>query len=137
MEKRCKTTEASLNEKLIKLEATEQQRTESDDKVTRLMAELETANATLSEAEQQVAKLTRTEGSNATAIADLKQSLEDETRAKLALQTRLRETEAERETAKDALDEEEQSKQALEKHVQMLQQQVRLLTLSCFIIESV
>lgn len=96
--------------------------------MAKLLAEMEVVTKANEAAEVELAKLSRSETSNATIIADLKQNLEDETRAKLALQTRLRQAEAEREAAKDSFDEAEQNKQALEKHAQTLQLQVR----SCF-----
>lgn len=66
----------------------------------------------------------------AAALTELKQALEDETRAKLTIQTRRRQTESKREVAKGASDEEEQNKQTPEKHVQMMQQQVRMRYIS-------
>ncbi|KAM7532769.1 hypothetical protein Aperf_G00000129579 [Anoplocephala perfoliata] len=124
MEKKRRTIEQKLNDKFMKLEESERQRTDLEDRLTKLAAELETANKALGTSEAELAKLSRSDANNTTAIAELRQNLEDETRAKLALQTRLRQAESEREVAKDALDVEEQNKQALEKHVTLLQQQM-------------
>ena len=126
MEKKRRTIEQKLNDKFVKLEESERQRTDLEERLAKMMTELETANKALESSEAELSKLARSDANNASKIADLKQNLEDETRAKLALQTRLRQAESERELAKDNLDEEERNKQALEKHVQMLQQQVRL-----------
>lgn len=125
-EKKRRAIEQKLNDKYMKLEESERQRVDIEERFSKTQAELEAANKALETSEAELAKLSRSDANNATTIAELKQSLEDETRAKLALQTRLRQAESEREVAKDALDEEEQNKQALEKHVQMLQQQVCL-----------
>ena len=124
MEKKRRTIEQKLNDKFVKLEESERQRTDLEERLAKMMTELETANKALESSEAELSKLARSDANNASKIADLKQNLEDETRAKLALQTRLRQAESERELAKDNLDEEERNKQALEKHVQMLQQQV-------------
>lgn len=124
MEKKRRAVEQKLNDKFMKLEESERQRVDIEERFSKMQAELEAANKALETSEAELAKLSRSDANNAATIAELKQSLEDETRAKLALQTRLRQAESEREAAKDALDEEEQNKQALEKHVQMLQQQV-------------
>lgn len=124
MEKKRRATEQKLNDKFMKLEESERLRTDLEERLNKLTAELEAANKALGTSEAELAKLSRSDANNATAIAELRQNLEDETRAKLALQTRLRQAESEREVAKDALDVEEQNKQALEKHVSLLQQQV-------------
>ncbi|KAL5967023.1 Myosin-11 [Taenia solium] len=123
-EKKRRAVEQKLNDKFMKLEESERQRVDIEERFSKMQAELEVANKALETSEAELAKLSRSDANNAATIAELKQSLEDETRAKLALQTRLRQAESEREAAKDALDEEEQNKQALEKHVQMLQQQM-------------
>ncbi|VDL58667.1 unnamed protein product [Hymenolepis diminuta] len=124
MEKKRRATEQKLNDKFMKLEESERIRTELEEKFNKLTAELESANKALETSEAELSKLSRSDANNATTIAELRQNLEDETHAKLALQTRLRQAESEKEVAKDALDEEEQNKQALEKHVFLLQQQM-------------
>nr|CDS26132.2 myosin heavy chain non muscle [Hymenolepis microstoma] len=124
MEKKRRATEQKLNDKFMKLEESERIRAELEERLHKLTAELEGANKALEASEAELSKLARSDANSTTIIAELKQNLEDETRAKLALQTRLRQAESEREAAKDALDEEEQNKQALEKHVFLLQQQM-------------
>lgn len=124
MEKKRRATEQKLNDKFMKLEESERIRAELEERLHKLTAELEGANKALETSEAELSKLVRSDANSTTIIAELKQNLEDETRAKLALQTRLRQAESEREVAKDALDEEEQNKQALEKHVFLLQQQM-------------
>lgn len=123
-EKKRRAIEQKLNDKFMKLEESERQRADIEERFSKAQAELEAANKALETSEAELTKLSHLDANNVATIAELKQSLEDETRAKLALQTRLRQAESEREVAKDALDEEEQNKQALEKHVQMLQQQM-------------
>lgn len=116
-----------MNDKFMKLEESERLRTELEERFNKMTAELESANKALETSEAELSKLSRSDANNASVIAELRQNLEDETRAKLALQTRLRQAESEREVAKDAFDEEERNKQALEKHVLTLQQQVNVL----------
>ncbi|KER24305.1 hypothetical protein T265_07991 [Opisthorchis viverrini] len=125
LDKRRRQGEQQLNEVQIRLQDLEIQRNDFDNRLTKALADLEAANSTVEELE---AKLTRVSRSESAAVAELNEvrvRLDDETKAKLSLQSQVRQLEDEREGAKDALEAEEQVKAALEKHVHTLQQQMQ------------
>ncbi|OON14868.1 myosin head [Opisthorchis viverrini] len=125
LDKRRRQGEQQLNEVQIRLQDLEIQRNDFDNRLTKALTDLEAANNTVEELE---AKLTRVSRSESAAVAELNEvrvRLDDETKAKLSLQSQVRQLEDEREGAKDALEAEEQVKAALEKHVHTLQQQMQ------------
>ncbi|GAA54503.1 myosin heavy chain [Clonorchis sinensis] len=125
LDKRRRQGEQQLNEVQIRLQDLEIQRNDFDNRLTKALADLEAANSTVEELEAKLTRVARSESAAVTELNEVRVRLDDETKAKLSLQSQVRQLEDEREVAKDALEAEEQVKAALEKHVHTLQQQMQ------------
>lgn len=64
---------------------------------------------------------------NSTGVFALQELLQEETRLKLSLSTKLKQMEDEKNAFKEQLEEEEEAKRNLEKQISILQQQVQSL----------
>lgn len=64
---------------------------------------------------------------NSTGVFALQELLQEETRLKLSLSTKLKQMEDEKNSFKEQLEEEEETKRNLEKQISILQQQVQSL----------
>lgn len=87
-------------------------------------AELDSVSAQLEELESKASAATKQAAVLESQLAESQDLLQEETRQKLAINSRLRQIESEKETLQDQLDEEEEVKKNLEKQVSVLTVQV-------------
>ena len=86
--------------------------------------ELEGASTQFEEADSKVAHLSKNVTSLESQLADAQDMLQEETRQKLAVQSRLRQSDDKVETMQDQLEEEEEARKSQEQKVNQLTQQV-------------
>ena len=82
------------------------------------------ANSQLEQVDTKAIQLSQKVSSLEAQLADSQDISQEETRQKLALQSRLRQAEDEKESAMERLEEEEEAKKGLERQVQDLNQKV-------------
>ncbi|XP_048482955.1 myosin heavy chain, non-muscle isoform X3 [Plutella xylostella] len=123
-ERRRKQAEAQLAEIAAKLHEIERSKVEIQEKCVRLQSEAETALQQLEQAELKASAAGKQAGTIGAQLTEAQALLEEETKQKLALQTKLRNVEQQLEQAKDQLDEEEEAKANFEKQVVALTLQV-------------
>uniref|UniRef100_A0A8C9P0K0 Myosin heavy chain 11 n=1 Tax=Spermophilus dauricus TaxID=99837 RepID=A0A8C9P0K0_SPEDA len=95
-------------------------RSELNDKAHKLQNEVESVTSMLNEAEGKAIKLAKDVASLGSQLQDTQELLQEETRQKLSVSTKLRQLEGERDSLQDQLDEEMEAKQNLERHISTL-----------------
>ncbi|MFT7797773.1 myosin-9-like isoform X2 [Arapaima gigas] len=123
-EHRRKKAEAQLQELQVKYADSEKQRIELAERVTKLQTELENSNSLLSEVESKSIKAVKDCSNVESQLQDVQEVLQEETRQKLSLSTRLRQLEDEQNSLREQLEEEEEGKRNAEKQVVALQTQL-------------
>ncbi|XP_026333003.1 myosin heavy chain, non-muscle isoform X2 [Hyposmocoma kahamanoa] len=123
-ERRRKQAEAQLADLAAKLAEVERARAEIQEKCVRLQSEAEQALQQLEQADLKASAAVKQAAAAGAQHAEAQALLEEETKQKLALQTKLRNVEQQLEQARDQLDEEEEVKRNLEKQVVAMTQQV-------------
>ncbi|XP_053607431.1 myosin heavy chain, non-muscle isoform X3 [Plodia interpunctella] len=123
-ERRRKQAEATLADLAAKLQEVDRARSEIQEKCVRLQSEAEQALAQLEQAELKASAASKMAAAAGAQHAELQALLDEETKLKLALQTRLRNVEQQLDQAREQLDDEEEAKRNLEKQVAALTQQV-------------
>lgn len=76
------------------------------------------------EAESRASHATKIASTIESQLAEAQESLQEETKQKLALNSRLRQVESDRDSFQDQLEEEEEAKKSFEKQIYTLSQQV-------------
>ncbi|KAL6455775.1 hypothetical protein MHYP_G00356260 [Metynnis hypsauchen] len=123
-EQRRKKAEAQLQELQLKHGESERQKKELGDKVAKMQVEMDGLSSTLSEVESKSIKAAKDHSSVESQLQDAQGSLQEETRQKLALNTRLRQLEEEQNRLKEQLEEEEEGKKSVEKQLGSAQAQL-------------
>ncbi|KAL7825777.1 hypothetical protein SRHO_G00335150 [Serrasalmus rhombeus] len=123
-EHRRKKAEAQLQELQLKQAESERQKKELSDKVAKMQVEMDGLSSTLSDVESKSIKAAKDHSSVESQLQDIQGSLQEETRQKLALNTRLRQLEEEQNRLKEQLEEEEESKKSTEKQLSATQAQL-------------
>ncbi|KAL7890987.1 hypothetical protein AOLI_G00004630 [Acnodon oligacanthus] len=123
-EHRRKKAEAQLQELQLKHAESERQKKEFSDKVAKMQVEMDSLSSALSEVESKSIKAAKDHSSVESQLQDAQGSLQEETRQKLALNTRLRQLEEEQNRLKEQLEEEEESKKSIEKQFSSAQAQL-------------
>lgn len=123
-ERKRKQAEATLSEITLKMAELERVKSDQGDKVSKFQAEIESMSTQLEQSDIKVIQLGQKTASLESQLADAQELTQDETRAKLALQAKLRLESEEKEALKDRLEEEEEAKKTLEKQVADLQQKI-------------
>uniref|UniRef100_A0A8C2J9B2 Myosin, heavy chain 9a, non-muscle n=1 Tax=Cyprinus carpio TaxID=7962 RepID=A0A8C2J9B2_CYPCA len=125
-EHRRKKAESQLQELQVKHGESERQKQELADKVSKMQVELETVQSTLSKVESKSIKATKDCSTVESQLKDTQALLEEETRQKLALSTRVRQLEDEQNNLKEMLEEEEEGKKNFEKQLHTAQAQKKV-----------
>lgn len=120
-ERKRKQQESLIQELSIKLSDVERNRNDLGDRAMKLQTELETVTGQLEDLESKAGQAIKSTNALEAQLAETQDVLQEETRHKLALSTKLRQLEAERVGLQEQLEEEEEGKKQLEK--QMLQYQ--------------
>nr|XP_018907941.1 PREDICTED: myosin heavy chain, non-muscle isoform X2 [Bemisia tabaci] len=123
-ERKRKQAETALSEIQSKLIEAERSRTELSERLQKLNSESESIVNQLEEAELRASTAIKNAGLMETQLAEAQVLLEEETKQKLALSSRLRQVESEKESLQEQLEEEEEAKKNLEKQVVALSLQV-------------
>uniref|UniRef100_A0A8C4ZJD4 Myosin-9 n=1 Tax=Gadus morhua TaxID=8049 RepID=A0A8C4ZJD4_GADMO len=125
-ESRRKKAESQLQELLVKHGESERQRTELAEKMTKMQVSVPSRGVVslLSAAESNGIKASKDCSFVESTLADTQELLQEETRQKLAVNTRLRQLEDEQHNLREMLEEEEESKRSVEKQVATLQTQL-------------
>merc|ERR1711868_309447 len=103
------------NELQLKLQESEKICSDNADKVSKLVTELDLMSTSLSEAESKKGHAVKTTEALESQLGEANALLEEETRQKLALNSKLRNLEQAKEAMSEQLEEEEESKRQLEK----------------------
>ncbi|XP_022530909.1 myosin-9a [Astyanax mexicanus] len=123
-EHRRKKAETLLQELQLKHAESERQRKELSEKVTKMQLEFDTLSNTLTEVESKSIKVAKDSSAVESQLQDTQGLLQEETRQKLALNSRLRQLEDEQNRLKEQLEEEEESKKSVEKQLSSAQAQL-------------
>ncbi|XP_011332661.1 myosin heavy chain, non-muscle isoform X2 [Ooceraea biroi] len=123
-DRRRKQAEQQLAEINAKLAEVERNKQELAEKVTKLQLEAESVMQQLETAELKASAALKASATCESQFTELQQQLEEETRQKLALNSKLRALESERDSLHDQLEEEEEAKRALDKQVLSLNVQL-------------
>merc|ERR1719340_76279 len=107
--------EMQANELQLKLQESEKICSDNADKVSKLVTELDLMSTALSEAESKKGHAVKTTEALESQLGEANALLEEETRQKLALNSKLRNLEQAKEAMSEQLEEEEESKRQLEK----------------------
>ncbi|XP_052268175.1 myosin-10-like [Dreissena polymorpha] len=121
-ERKRKQAEQTLAELNIKLAEIDRVKAEQTEKASKATTELETLTSQLEAADTKNIQLGQKVSTLEAQLADSQELVEEETRGKLAAQSKLRQEADEKEALKERLDEEEETRHALEKQIQDLQQ---------------
>ncbi|KAI5723847.1 hypothetical protein M8J76_011739 [Diaphorina citri] len=117
LERRRKQAEAQLSEAQSKMVEFERIRIELTEKVTKLTTEVETISQQLVEADLRASSATKASGTMESQLTEFQTLLEEETKLKLSLQSKLRQVETERDALQETIEEEEEAKKNLEKQI--------------------
>uniref|UniRef100_A0A6M2DP06 Putative myosin class v heavy chain n=1 Tax=Xenopsylla cheopis TaxID=163159 RepID=A0A6M2DP06_XENCH len=123
-DRRRKQAESQLLELQAKLGEVERVKQELQDKAHKLQQEADNAAQQLEEAELRAAAAIKNSGTMESQLNESQAQLEDETRQKLSLSSRLRQLESEKETLHEQIEEEEEIKKNYEKQIAALTQQL-------------
>lgn len=116
-ERRRKQAESSLAEIQAKLAESERARAELADRVTKLLNESESISNQLEQAELKASAAVKSAATMESQLTETQTLLEEETRQKLTLSSKLRQLESEKEALQELVDEEEEAKKGMEKQV--------------------
>lgn len=95
---------------------------------------MESLNSLLAESESKASKATTSSNSLMGQLTEIQENLNEETRQKLDLNSKLRAMEAEKDQIQEQLEEEEQAKSNAMRQVSTLQMQVRITSFSLYIV---
>ncbi|KAK9707856.1 Myosin head (motor domain) [Popillia japonica] len=123
-DRRRKQAESQLAEVQAKLVEVDRSRAELQEKAAKLQQETENISQQLEEAELKASAAMKSQATLESQFAEAQAALEEETKLKLALSSKLRQLEADKEALKDQVDEEEEAKRNLEKQVSVLNVQL-------------
>merc|ERR550534_2696158 len=123
-ERKRKQLESQFSELQSRLAEAERGRGEGSERLVRLQAEIDSLSVQLVEAESKLTVALKSQTSIEQQLAEVQALLEEETRQKLALSSRLRQADSERESLVNQLEDEEESKRQLEKQITILSVQV-------------
>uniref|UniRef100_A0A672TE49 Myosin-9-like n=1 Tax=Sinocyclocheilus grahami TaxID=75366 RepID=A0A672TE49_SINGR len=123
-EHRRKKAESQLQELQVKHGESERQKQELADKVSKMQVLKLKGSCTLSKVESKSVKAAKDCSTVESQLKDTQALLEEETRQKLALSTRVRQLEDEQNNMKEMLEEEEEGKKNFEKQLHTAQAQV-------------
>ncbi|KFD61976.1 hypothetical protein M514_05674 [Trichuris suis] len=123
-DKRRKAAEAQLSEMSARFADMEKSKNESHEAIAKYQVECESAQKIAEEAEQKLSVIAKSQSTLEKQLVELQESLQDETRLKLGLQTKLRQLESDFASVRDQKEELEEAKQNSQKHVQLLQTQL-------------
>ncbi|KAF6200920.1 hypothetical protein GE061_005367 [Apolygus lucorum] len=123
-ERKRKQAESSLQELSSRLLEMERSKAEIQERAQKLAAEAESVNQQLEAAELKASAALKASGTLETQLQEAQVLLEEETRQKLSLTTKLKGLESERDALKEQLYEEDEGRKNLEKQMAILNQQV-------------
>ncbi|XP_043216625.1 myosin heavy chain, non-muscle-like isoform X2 [Amphibalanus amphitrite] len=123
-ERKRKQQESQLSELTVKLQESDRTRQELQEKVARSQNEVESLSTQLEQIETKATQSAKSSTTLEANLAEAQALLEEETRQKLALNSRLRTAEEQRGQLQDQLEEEEEAKQQLEKQLGQAQTQL-------------
>ena len=123
-EKKNKSLESQLNEANSVKASQDESITKLESSCNKLQKECDQLNSQLEEIESKAANTERAKQTAEAALADTQDQLAQETRSKLQLQTKLREASDEANRIQEQLDDEEEEKLAVQKHLSQVQVQV-------------
>lgn len=119
-ERRRKQLESQFSELQARLAEAERGRGEGSERLVRLQTEIETITVQLVDAESKLTIAIKSQTTIEQQLIEVQALLEEETRQKLALSSRLRQADSERESLQNQLEDEEESKRQLEKQISSL-----------------
>ncbi|XP_049817618.1 myosin heavy chain, non-muscle isoform X2 [Aethina tumida] len=123
-ERRRKQAESQLSELQAKLAEVERVKNELQEKTTKLQQEAESVAQQLEEAELKASTALKNQATAESQFNETQAALEEETRQKLALSSKLRQLESDKETLQEQIEEEEEAKKNLEKQLATLNVQL-------------
>ncbi|KAM9112900.1 LOW QUALITY PROTEIN: myosin-10-like [Pangshura tecta] len=123
-DQRRKKLEGQVQELQIRASEAEQAKAELADRVAKLQTELDSVSGALGTTESKMTKLAKELATAESHLQDAQELLQEETRQKLALGSRVRQLEEEKGAMLEQLEEEEAVKANLNRQTQALQQQV-------------
>ncbi|KAG9510218.1 Myosin heavy chain, non-muscle, partial [Fragariocoptes setiger] len=124
MERRRKQMEIAVQELSTKYAESERQRLEIEDKLAKACCELEFATQQLEESDKRASVAGKSSATLEAQLMEVQEVLQEETKQKLALSSRLRQLESEKEALHEQYEESEENRQALEKQIIALNQQL-------------
>jgi len=119
-ERKRKQLESQFSELQSRLAEAERGRGEGSERLVRLQTEIDSLSVQLVDAESKLTVAVKSQTSIEQQLAEVQALLEEETRQKLALSSRLRQADSERESLVNQLEDEEESKRQLEKQITIL-----------------
>ncbi|XP_065659055.1 myosin-10 [Hydra vulgaris] len=123
-DRKAKNFEAQLSEANAIRMGQEEMISKLDGQCAKLTKECDSLNQQIDEVESKAANLERAKQAAETSLSDLQDALHEETRQKLALQTKVREAEDEANRLQEQLEEEEDEKKAVQKTLTQVQLQL-------------
>ncbi|XP_067128041.1 LOW QUALITY PROTEIN: myosin heavy chain, non-muscle-like [Centruroides vittatus] len=126
-DRKRKQLETQVQELMVKLGESDRSKSEILERAQKLQVELEAVNNQLEEMEIKASQASKSTSALESQLAEAQELLQDETRQKLALSSKIRQLESELESIKDQLDEEEEQKKNLEKQATQFNLQIQEL----------
>ncbi|XP_050326930.1 myosin heavy chain, non-muscle isoform X3 [Bactrocera neohumeralis] len=124
-DRRRKQAESQIAELQVKLAEIERARSELQEKCTKLQQEAENITNQLEEAELKASTAIKSASNMESLLTEAQQLLEEETRQKLSLSSKLRQLESEKEALQEQLEEDEESKRNYERKLAELTAQMQ------------
>ncbi|XP_018782641.1 PREDICTED: myosin heavy chain, non-muscle isoform X1 [Bactrocera latifrons] len=124
-DRRRKQAESQIAELQVKLAEIERARSELQEKCTKLQQEAENITNQLEEAELKASTAIKSASNMESLLTEAQQLLEEETRQKLSLSSKLRQLESEKEALQEQLEEDEESKRNYERKLVELTAQMQ------------
>ncbi|XP_054088736.1 myosin heavy chain, non-muscle isoform X2 [Zeugodacus cucurbitae] len=124
-DRRRKQAESQIAELQVKLAEIERARSELQEKCTKLQQEAENITNQLEEAELKASAAIKSASNMESLLTEAQQLLEEETRQKLSLSSKLRQLESEKEALQEQLEEDEEAKRNYERKLAELTAQMQ------------
>ncbi|XP_050425720.1 myosin heavy chain, non-muscle-like isoform X2 [Adelges cooleyi] len=124
LERKRKIAETQLSETLSKLAESERLKNELLDRLSKISNESESITNQLEAAELKASAAEKAAGTMETQLQETQALLEEETKLKLSLNSKLKQIESEKESLHEQLEEEEESKKNMEKQIAALNLQI-------------
>ncbi|KAH8261692.1 hypothetical protein KR044_013474 [Drosophila immigrans] len=124
-DRRRKQAESQIAELQVKLAEIERARSELQEKCTKLQQEAENITNQLEEAELKASAAVKSASNMESQLTEAQQLLEEETRQKLGLSSKLRQIESEKEALQEQLEEDEEAKRNYERKLAELTTQMQ------------